>query len=68
MVMDHKSIWRNKKTNGLYEVLFSAQDATNGREMQAVFVYMDTEGKKFVRNSDEFLEKFEHITSHRSGG
>lgn len=50
---------RNKKNKQLYEVLFSATDATNSREGEKVIVYRNDKGKLFVRELKEFYEKFE---------
>jgi hypothetical protein len=63
------SIWRNRKTQGFYQVMVpDAIDCTNGRSLPvtAMVVYREAGNlvplsgdQVFVRVRDEFLEKFE---------
>ena len=56
-------IYRNKKTKGLYVVLFDAIDATNARDGTQVMVYrpIDDPFEIYVRGTVEFNEKFEQV-------
>ena len=50
----------NNKTYNTYTVLFEAIDATNSvaEENKVVVVYENEQGTYFVREKEEFLEKF----------
>ena len=59
------SIWKHKKTGNIYAVLYDkAIECTNGREDINYTVYTnvnDMNGKIFVRETNEFYQKFERI-------
>ena len=59
------SIWKHKKTGNLYVVLYAkAVECTNGREDIDYTVYTsldDVNGKIFVRQTNEFYQKFERV-------
>ena len=62
------SIWRHKKTGNIYVVIYDeAIECTNGRENIDYTVYTsindvkDMSGKIFVRQTNEFYQKFEKI-------
>jgi len=62
------SIWKHKKTGNIYVVLYDeAIECTNGREDIGYTVYTsindvkDMNGKIFVRQTNEFYQKFERI-------
>lgn len=54
------SIWINKKNGREYQVVQEAIDCTNERDGLIVVVYIckEVEGKLFVREKTEFLNKF----------
>lgn len=55
-----EEIWIHKKTGNYYELLYdNAVDATNERGGIIVVVYRNQEGQIFVREKNEFFEKFE---------
>lgn len=55
-------IWRNNKTGNLYNVLtMDAADATNASNGTRMVIYFREPGKMFVRQYDEFIEKFAHV-------
>lgn len=47
------------KTGDIYTVLYTALDATNGREYPQVVVYTKDNTMFFVRDLREFIAKFE---------
>ena len=69
MIEDNKlSVWKNKKTGNLYVVIYDeAIECTNGREDIDYTVYTsindvkDMNGKIFVRQTNEFYQKFERV-------
>lgn len=56
-------LFRNKKTQQYYKVKAIAVDATNSRNGNSVIVYIrdGTYSPVFVRDMDEFKEKFEEV-------
>lgn len=60
MEIRKNSIWINKKNGREYEVLSEAIDCTNERDGLIVVVYIckEVEGKLFVREKSEFMNKF----------
>lgn len=56
-------LFRNKKTQQYYKVESIAIDATNARDGSTVVVYRrsSTYSPIFVRDMDEFKEKFEEV-------
>jgi len=55
---------RHKKPGNIYEITNSnAIDVTNSRDGTPVMIYKNEEGKFFVREKQEFNEKFEKITN-----
>lgn len=60
MEIRKNSIWINKKNGRKYEVLSEAIDCTNERDGLIVVVYIckEVEGKLFVREKSEFMNKF----------
>ena len=53
---------RNKKTGSVYEVIEQkATDATNSRDGNFVVVYKNESGRVFVRDYEEFWNKFNLI-------
>lgn len=62
------SVWKNKKTGNIYVVLYDeAIECTNSREDIEYTVYTsindvkDMNGKIFVRQTNEFYQKFERV-------
>lgn len=53
--------YKHNKTGNLYFKLFDAIDATNSRDGNDVAVYSNTQGQVFVRDKEEFLQKFTKI-------
>lgn len=53
--------YKHNKTSNLYFKLFDAIDATNSRDGNDVVVYANTQGQVFVRDKEEFLQKFTKI-------
>lgn len=49
---------RHLKTGNIYEVLGEAIDSTNGHRGQTMVIYQ-RDGKTFVREAKEFMDKFE---------
>lgn len=60
MEIKANSIWINKKNGREYQVVQEAIDCTNERDGLIVVVYIckEAEGKLFVREKTEFLNKF----------
>lgn len=60
MTIKENSTWINKKNEREYEVIKEAIDCTNERDGLIVVVYIckEVEGKLFVREKEEFLNKF----------
>lgn len=60
MEIKANSIWINKKNGREYQVVQEAIDCTNERDGLIVVVYIckEVEGKLFVREKTEFLNKF----------
>lgn len=59
------SIYKNKKTGNIYEVIRDTViNATNAHDGQRMVLYRDNTGKHYVREFDEFNEKFELSNSH----
>ena len=63
------SVWKNKKTGNLYVIIYDkAIECTNGREDIDYTVYTsinevkDMNDKIFVRQTNEFYQKFERVT------
>lgn len=56
MVLETEN-WTHNKTGNAYQKLFEAIDCTNERDGINVVVYY-RDGKFFVREKQEFLEKF----------
>lgn len=57
-------LFRNKKTGKMYDMLYKAIDCTNARDGTRVVVYRkheDYSGVVFVRELEEFYEKFEIV-------
>lgn len=55
-------MFRNIKTKDFYMVFYAAIDATNARDGAAVVVYRKLgSDQMFVRDLDEFREKFERV-------
>lgn len=52
--------WRNKKTGDIYIKFGDGIDTTNLRDSIPVVIYLRNQ-KIFVRERNEFLEKFEQI-------
>lgn len=57
-IFNKSGIYKNKKTGKEYKVLFTAINCTNAQDGQEMVVYLG-EGKIFVREINEFFEKFE---------
>lgn len=54
--------YKNKKTGQIYILLREIVDATNSREGKTVVLYIEpVQHRMYVRDTDEFLEKFEVI-------
>lgn len=57
--------YRNKKTGNVYVVLGQVTNATNAQDGQEMVLYARDEGwarsQKFVRDINEFTEKFEEV-------
>ena len=60
-------IYKNKKTGNLYRLLAVATDCTNSRDSSNVIVYCpdDNEHSIFVRDIDEFNDKFDPVTEFK---
>lgn len=60
-------IFRHKKTGNIYHRLFYAVDATNERDGTAVVCYHreETLNQIFVREINEFYEKFEEVDGNQ---
>ena len=59
------NVWRNKKTKNLYEILNdSVYNATNGCEEIPHVLYRNADGNTYVREREEFYEKFEKTELH----
>lgn len=60
MEIKKDSIWINNKNKREYQVIQEAIDCTNERDGLIVIVYIckEVEGKLFVREKTEFLNKF----------
>ena len=60
MEIKKNSIWINNKNKREYQVIQEAIDCTNERDGLIVIVYIckEVEGKLFVREKTEFLNKF----------
>lgn len=60
MKIKKDSIWINNKNKREYQVIQEAIDCTNERDGLIVIVYIckEVEGKLFVREKTEFLNKF----------
>ena len=58
-------IWKNKKTNELYKVLdCNVMDCTNSANEKRMVLYINfTKELQFVREYEEFLEKFTFISN-----
>lgn len=56
--------YRNKKNKHIYVMLYQAVDCTNARDGTLVVVYRheSNQNQIFVRDADEFYEKFEPVT------
>lgn len=52
--------YRNKKTGDIYWVLKVATDATNGKDGRQVVAY-ERGDQWFVREIEEFMQKFEEL-------
>lgn len=52
-------LYIHKKTGNKYFVTGEAINTTNSQDGQVMVVYANTDGKTFVREKTEFLEKFE---------
>lgn len=58
--MQELHYYTNKKTQAIYFVKeVGLIDATNTTEGRMMVKYMDTNGKNYVREEQEFLTKFE---------
>lgn len=57
------TFWKNKKNGKIYEILGEGIDCTNIRDGVKVFIYqpLDRREEYFVREQEEFYEKFEKI-------
>ena len=52
---------RNKKNGSIYEIIsLDITDATNGANDQRMVLYQK-DGVKYVRNYNEFFEKFDQV-------
>jgi hypothetical protein len=58
------TVWRHKKTGQVYRWLADGVDCTNSRDGTMVVIYCpdDCEHTVFVREHDEFYEKFEIVS------
>ena len=55
--------YRNKSNRKVYKMLSPfVTDATNDRQARVVVLYKDVDGIKYVRDKEEFYEKFEELT------
>jgi len=54
--------YQNVKSHLIYVFVAFAEDATNGREGKSMVIYT-REGATYVRDRDEFTEKFEEVVS-----
>jgi len=54
-----KKSFIHKKTGGRYFVTGEAINATNANDGQVMIVYTNADGKTFVREKTEFMQKFE---------
>lgn len=61
--MSQTYLYRNKKNGYLYRVYDSVVDATNSTEGRIMILYgpLDSDKPLFVRDRDEFREKFEKV-------
>lgn len=59
----NKVLFRNNKNGNLYEMIDVATDCTNTRADTKVIIYspVDTPDKLFVREENEFSQKFTRI-------
>jgi len=56
------TLWQNKKTGAIYQVMGEATCATNQFEGQALVVYRPVMGAHlYSRDKSEFFEKFERV-------
>lgn len=54
--------WRHIKTGNIYVYLMEVTNATNGgNDGQQMMIYQSHEGRKFAREKQEFLKKFEPV-------
>lgn len=62
-IIAHSIVVKHKKTGNFYNMLFEAVECTNGREEIAYVVYkpVKSNGLYFVRERDEFYQKFEIV-------
>lgn len=58
-------IYIHKKTGNKYFVTGEAINATNANDGQVMIIYTNADGKTFVREKKEFLEKFEEEINAR---
>ena len=59
------SVWVNKKNQRLYEVFHdTASNVTNAQCGQRMVLYRSSDGVTYVRQYDEFMEKFEPAEKH----
>lgn len=60
--MEEYEIYKHKKTGNVYTLLMDGLiECTNGREDKTYVLYKNVLGKRFVRERDEFMEKFEKV-------
>ncbi len=57
--MERKGICLNKKHGELYTALGEVTNATNAQDGQVMVLYINYKGQLFVREKEEFDEKFE---------
>ncbi len=53
--------YRNVKNGNLYEVVGTSLNATNANEGQIMIHYRDMDNQAYVRDFDEFVEKFDAV-------
>jgi hypothetical protein len=56
-----RTLYKNKKTGKFYIKHDTVTNATNEQEGQRMVFYMDEDYNYFVREEQEFYEKFEEV-------
>lgn len=57
-----KTYYRNKKTVNYYMVMYQESiNTTNAQDGQEMIIYTDMQNHVFIREKNEFFEKFEQL-------